>query len=178
MSLFGSLNLPPKTAVNLLIGAGALVLFLLLGMVPKQQHLGELSDQIDQAKFEIEQQNTLWPLYEKIQEIAAAGGAQAPQVPARELLNQEQVSHVTDTLAQIIVSTGLEAESVAPDPSSLGKGSKALSVTIRVKGEMDRFRQLLTELAALPSFVNVQTVRISQSPTKKEYTVTVWLAAG
>jgi len=173
----GGLKLPPKTALYLLIGLGVVVLFVLLGIVPMQQSLGKLDEDIDQTRFRIEEQNALHPIYKRMQAIATGGGVTAPQLPVKQSLNQEQVSRLTDTLTQLIVKCGLEAQAVAPDPSSLGQGSKSLAVTVHVRGEQEKFRGFLGELALQPSFENVETVQVAPKGGAMEYTVTFWLGA-
>ncbi len=170
-------KLPPKTALYLLIGIGVIVLFVLLGIVPMYQSLGKLDGSITQARFRIEEQNVLHPIYQRMQAIAAAGGAKAPQLPKKQSLNQGQVSEVTDTLAQIIVKSGLEARTVVPDPSSLGSGSKSLAVTVNVRGAAERFHAFLAELALQPGFENVETLVLTPVGGSLEYTVKFWLAA-
>jgi len=171
------LKLPPKTALYLLIGLGVVVLFILLGIVPMQQSLRKLDDSIAQARFRIEEQNALHPIYLHMLAIAAAGGTKAPQLPRKQSLNQEQVSRLTDTLTQIIMKSGLEVQTVVPDPSSLGMGSKSLAVTVHVRGSREKFHDFLMELAVQPSFENVETVQVTPKAGSMEYMVTFWLAA-
>ena len=173
----GGLKLPPKTALYLLVGIGVVVLFVLLGIVPMYQSLGRLDDSITQARFRIEEQNVLHPIYLRMLAIAAAGGAKAPQLPKKQNLNQDQVSQLTDTLAQVIVKSGLEARSVVPDPSSLSLGSKSLAVTVNVRGGPERFHAFLQDLALQPSFENMESLVLTPSAGSLEYTVKFWMAA-
>lgn len=171
------LKLPPKTALYLLVGLGVLVLFVLLGIVPMFQSLGRLDDSIVQTRFRIEEQNVLHPIYQRMLGIAAAGGAKAPELPKKQSLNQSQVSQLTDTLAQVIIKSGLEVRTVVPDPSSLSLGSKSLAVTIHVRGATERFRAFLADLALQPSFENVETLVLTPSAGSMEYAVKFWMAA-
>lgn len=171
------IKLPPKTMLYLLVGLGVLVLFVLLGLIPMQRKLHQLDRRIEQAKFRIEEQSALHPIYMKMLEVAKAGGATAPKLPDREGLGQKAVSELTDFMAQLIVKAGLEAQSVVPDPGSLGKGSKSLAVNIHVRGPMEKFRALLGELAMLPSFENVESIKVEPGGGPRNYTLKVWLAA-
>lgn len=170
-------KLPPKTALYLLIGSGVLVLFVLLGIVPMQKHLLGLDRQIEQTKFRIEEQNALHPIYLKMQAIGRAGGATAPKLPDKASLGQTGVADLTDSLAQVIIKSGLEAQSVVPDPSSLGKGSKTLAVSVHVRGPMERFREFLSELVMLPSFENVENIQIQPGSGPREYKLKLWMTA-
>jgi len=170
-------KLPPKTAIYLLIGSGVIVLFVLLGVIPMQKSLLETEHEIEQARFRIEEQGALHPIYEKMLAIAKAGGATAPKLPEKASLGQQGVSGITDTLTGLIVKGGLEAQSVVPDPGSLGQGSKALAVTIHVRGSLDRFREFLAALAVLPSFNNVESVQVKPGSGLWDCTVKVWLTA-
>ncbi|MFZ5428315.1 MAG: hypothetical protein ACOZEN_15225 [Thermodesulfobacteriota bacterium] len=170
-------KLPPKTALYLLVGSGAIVLFVLLGIIPMQKKLLSLDKQIEQAKHRIDQQGALHPIYLKMLSIAKAGGAKAPKLPDRQGLGQQAVSQLTDTMAQLIVKTGLEAQSVTPDPSSLGKGSKSLAVTLHVRGTLDQFRTFLSELAMLPSYENIETLKVEPGGGPRDYNLKIWLTA-
>ena len=177
ISASGFGKLPPKTVLYLLIGSGAIVLFILLGIIPMQQKLVELDRSIAQTQFRIEEQGALHPIYMKMLSIARAGGAKAPKLPDKQGLGQKAVSELTDTMAKLIVDSGLEAQSVAPDPSSLGKGSKFLAVNIKARGPMERFRAFLGEVAMLPSFQNIQTLQVEPGDGVRTYAVKLWLAA-
>jgi Tfp pilus assembly protein PilO len=170
-------KLPPKTVLYLLIGSGVLVLFVLLGILPMQRSLHEYDRQIEQAKFRIEEQNALHPIYMRMLSIAQAGGAKAPPLPEKQSLGQKAVSEITDSIAQLVVAAGLEAQSVVPDPASLGRGSRSLAVNIHVRGSLERFRAFLAELAMQPSFENIETVRIAPGNGPRDCTLTVWLAS-
>lgn len=170
-------KLPPKTALYLLIGSGVVVLFVLLGIIPMQKHLLQQDRDIEQAKFRIEEQSALHPIYMKMLGIAKARGATAPKLPEKQSMSQKDVSELTDTLAQLIVKSGLEAQTVAPDPSSLGKGSKFLAVNIHVKGQLEQLREFLGELAMMPSFENIESLKVEPGGGPRDCTVRVWLAA-
>lgn len=170
-------KLPPRTVLYLLIGSGALVLFILLGIIPMQKNLLDLDRKIEQTKFRIEEQSVLHPIYLKMLGIARAGGAAAPALPERKGLGQQAVSELTDYLAQVIVSKGMEAQTVTPDPGSLGKGSKFLAVSLHVRGTLDQFHSLLAELAMMPSFENVETLKVEPGDGPKEFTFKIWLTA-
>jgi Tfp pilus assembly protein PilO len=173
----GMNKLPPKTALYLLIGAGVLALFVLVGVIPKQRHLHDLDSKIEQAKYRIEEQSALHPIYLKMLAIAGAEGVKAPKTPDRQGLGQKAVSEITDTLAQLIVKSGLEAQSVTPDPASLGKGSKSLAVNIHVRGALEKLRVFLGELAMLPFYENLENVKIQPGAGPRDCTLKVWLAA-
>ncbi|WP_243439354.1 type 4a pilus biogenesis protein PilO [Fundidesulfovibrio soli] len=170
-------NLPPKTALYLLIGTGVLLLFILLGIVPMHNKLQELDTQMQQTRFRIDEQGALHPIYVKMLEIAKANGATAPKLPDKQGLGQKAVSELTDTLAQIIVKTGLEVQTVTPDPASLGKGSKFLAVNIHVRGSMDKIRDFLGELAMLPSYQNLESLKLQPGSGARDCTIRIWLAA-
>jgi Tfp pilus assembly protein PilO len=170
-------KLPPRTVLYLLIGSGVIVLFVLLGIIPMQKRLQQQDRDIEQKKFRIEEQHALHPIYLKMLAIAKAGGTTAPKLPDREGLGQKAVSEITDSLAQLIIQAGLEAQSVVPDPSSLGKGSKSLAVNIHVRGSLERFRGFLDALAMLPSYENVETLKVQPGNGPRDYTITVWLTA-
>lgn len=173
----GMNKLPPKTALYLLIGVGVLALFVLVGVIPMQQHLHDLDGKIEQAKYRIEEQSALHPIYLKMLSIAAADGVKAPPVPERQGLGQKAVSEITDSLAQLVVKSGLEAQSVTPDPGSLGKGSKSLSVNIHVRGPLEKLRAFLGDLAMLPAYENMENVKIQPGAGPRDCTLKVWLAA-
>jgi Tfp pilus assembly protein PilO len=170
-------NLPPRTALYLLIGSGVVVLFVLLGIIPMQKHLLEQDNKIEQVKFRIEEQSALHPIYVKMLSIAQAGGVKAPKLPEKQYLGQKDVSELTDTMAHLIVKTGMEAQSVVPDPNTLGKGSKSLAVNIHVRGSLEQFRAFLGELAMMASFENIETLRVAPGNGPRDYTLTVWVAA-
>lgn len=178
MALRGTTGkLPPKTALYLLVGSGVIVLFVLLGIIPMQKKLINLDKQIVQASYRIDEQGALHPIYLKMLSIAKAGGAKAPKLPERQGLGQQAVSEITDTMAQLIVKTGLEAQTVVPDPSSLGKGSKSLAVAIHVRGTLEQFRTFLGELAMLPSYENIETLKVEPGGGPRDYNLKVWLTA-
>jgi Tfp pilus assembly protein PilO len=173
----GFSGLPPKTALYLLIGLGVIVLFVLLGIVPMQKSLQDLDRQMEQTRFRIDEQGALHPIYLKMLAIAKAGGASAPKLPEKQSLGQKDVSELTDSLAQLVVKTGLEAQSVAPDPGSLGKGSKFLAVNIHVRGSLEQTRVFLGELAMLPSYENLESLKLEPGSGPRDLTLKVWLAA-
>lgn len=170
-------KLPPKTMLYLLVGLGVLMLFVLLGVIPMQRNLHQLDRKIEQARYRIEEQSALHPIYLKMLSVAQAGGATAPKLPEREGLGQKAVSELTDFITQVIVKTGLEAQSVVPDPASLGKGSKSLAVNVHVRGPMEKFRAFLGEMALLPSFENIETLKAGPGGGPRDYTLKIWLAA-
>lgn len=169
-------NVPTRTLV--LCGAGALAVVLVLaGLIwPAASRVGQLDRDIADMRARLDEQKILRPLFDSlktlVKDVDVAG---LPPVQAQKL-PQEQVATVSGLFEESARRSGARIFSVTPDPDSLARGSKHLSVRAVVQGEVDAFRLFLLEVGRLPYLDQVGGVVIRQTPDGREYAVTVWLA--
>ena len=167
-------DLPRQSLMYLLLCAGGVLAFALVGILPSYRNLNELDNSIANLNAQIEEKKILLPIYQKLRESQAAGFKDEP-VLAKTGLPESRIDNMLDMFEEIARTNGLEATSAVPELKSSAGDSKSLVVHVMIKGNFFNFRKLLVALADLPYLDHVEEVQIQEGSNGKEYSLKLWL---
>jgi hypothetical protein len=174
-----AISLPKRSLYYILMCAGGILAFVLLGIVPAQRALMELETEIASTRARIEEQDTLFPRFQELLRQERAFYETGLSLPAeRGTLPRDQVDGVAGILGVIAGRCNLEIPSVTPDLKSLADGSRTLAVRATVRGEFDLFRDFLLELNRLPYLDRINEVQVQETTGGLELRLRVSLALG
>ncbi len=173
---FVTTRLPARTALAAIIGFVVLVLAGVVLLYPVVRGSIRLSTDIARETQRIEEQKALLPLYLEMKKIVDQGIAQGLPPGKTVPLALDQVPGVSALFEDCASASGAQAFTVTPDPDSLARGAKSLSVRIVLRGEPDDFRKFLAAAGRLPSLETIETIRAKRVSEGYDYLVVAWLA--
>ena len=160
----------------MLFCGGGILAFVLLGIVPSHMKLRELDLEISTVKTRIEEQESLFPVFQDLlqkERMLYELGLLLPSTRSR--LSQDQIGGISGTLGQTAEKCNLEIINVATDLKSLEADVKTLRVRASVKGEFLQFRCFLLELNRLPYLQSIDELRVLQMSDAEELQLTLSL---
>jgi Tfp pilus assembly protein PilO len=169
-------RLPAKTVTGMTVLFAVLVVAGFLFLYPVLRDAARLDAEIAREKSRLEEQKALVGVYQEFKKLVDQGLAEnlppAKSVP----LPKVRVSGVSELFEECAAKSGMEAASITPDPDSLARGGKSLSVRVTLRGEPGQFRDFLAEVGRLPSLETLETIRIQRVSEGFDYQVVAWLA--
>ncbi|MDQ7830145.1 MAG: hypothetical protein RDU30_00285 [Desulfovibrionaceae bacterium] len=178
MSAFGiaTTKLPARTALGMAVLFVALIVFGFVFLYPVLREANRLDGEIAHEKTRLEEQQALAGFYVEFKKLIDAGLAENLPSPKVVPLPKVRVSGISDLFEACVAKSGIEAVSIIPDPDSLARGGKSLSVRVMLRGEPGQFRDFLAEAGRLPPLEGVETIRIQRVSEGFDYQVVAWLA--
>ncbi len=169
-------KLPTRSAVAAIIGFVVLLLVGVVLLYPVVRDGLRLSEDIAKEGRRIEEQQALLPLYMEMKKIVDQGVAQGLPPAKTVALALDQVPGVSALFEECAAKSGAQTFTVTPDPDSLAKGGKSLSVRVVLRGEPENFRNFLVGVGRLPSLETIETIRAKRVSEGFDYLVVAWLA--
>ena len=161
----------------LLCFAGVM-LFVFLGIIPGYKSLAVLNEKTKDLQLEIDKQETLLPIYQKlVQEIEIRKSKVLP-FPTRTKLPMEQMDEFFLEFTSLAKRSNMIALSVRPELNSLKENSGFLLVYTVFKGDFLDLRKLLIGLGEIPYLEYIEEIEIKQAERGKEYKMKIWIALG
>jgi hypothetical protein len=166
-----NIDIPAQSAFIAGAGLALLGAFALIAIYPAHLGLTGMESEITAVSRRIEEQKILAPIYREFVKEAT----DVPKPANTEKITTDQVNKLVDVFGKTGTKSGLSVVSVTPDPESLAKRSKLLSVTLVMRGELDQIRAFLSEISSLSFVDTLETIRIQTAKDAKELYVVAWL---
>jgi hypothetical protein len=167
---------PKRTITYALIGLSGILFIVLVGIIPKQFSLARLDQQIKSIQFQLEEQKSLYPIYQDLQKRTQAGDSKVLPSPARSALLRTQFNAIPATFREIARKANLDMVSASPDLNSLSSESRLLQVNAVIRGNYFNFRKFLIGLGEVPYLERIEEIQIQQNEDTMEFKMKIWLA--
>ena len=168
--------LPTQSLIYLLICCAGILVFLMMIIFPAQKSTAELDAEIVDLQARIEEQRILSPVFKSLFKKAKAKNQNGLPAQTKEKLSRDDISDLTVQLQKIAKDNNLQIDELAPDVNSLTDNSGFLSVNLTASGQFLDFRNLLVDLAMIPSFEMIETIDVRAMEGQRHVNVRVWLA--
>jgi hypothetical protein len=169
-------GLPAQSLLYLLICAGGIIGFFLLAIYPYHKYLAGLDREIKTIEVQIEEQKRLFPVYEDLLKKMNITQKGTLPFPRKGKLDREKTDEISSIFEEIARKSNLSPVSIVPDVTSLVKGSRLLSITVRMEGDFFHFRNFLALLNGMPFLEHIEEIQIQTAGEIKEFGLKVWLA--
>jgi hypothetical protein len=176
MPLKAFMLIPKRNIVVYLSALGALVLFILVGIIPVQRYSAGLDRQIKDLRFQVEEQKNLQPIYQSLKAKSQAGTGRVLPTPEKSRLSRDLIGMVPSTIKKIAANANMDPLSITPDVNALVGQPRYLLVHSVVRGEFYDFRRYLIGLGQLPYLERIEEIEIQQNPDLMEFKMKIWLA--
>lgn len=166
-----------KGTTLFLVCAGLLViiLFFILWVIPLQNSLAELDEEIAATKARVDIQEKIRPLYAKLAEKAKTEEVEKLPLPAGKPLPRLQIESILPAFAEIANKNDMKIASFNPVIAGLEKTSGRLRVDMTVLGNFFDFRKLLIDMGAIPYVETVEEIQIERVENMKKIDMKVRL---
>jgi hypothetical protein len=175
MSKFG---IPEKSIWYIFIYAGIIIIITVLGIIPVYRYNSNANENIKKINDQIKQQSDLKPQYSMLAAVLEKKQAQALPYTQRSKIPREQAGKFQQDFRAIADKTGMMVVSYAPDMANLAGDSSYLLHNVAVKGEFNKFRQMLIELENVPYLDRIDEINIQQRPDGMEYKLKILIELG
>jgi hypothetical protein len=155
--------------------SGAVILALILLLILVFPNFSGSQD-IDELKAQIAEQEALYPLYEELRSEMKRKVPKGLLCPDSARLARGDTGKISLLFENICTETNMKLLKVVPNIESLNKTPGHLSVDARLKGDFLRFRDFLIRLGEMPFLQTIEKIRIQSVVEAKEFTVTAWFA--
>jgi hypothetical protein len=167
---------PKRTIFYSLLCLSCILFIILVGIIPKQFSLGYLDQKIKNIQFQVEEQKSLYPIYQDLQKRAQVGDSKVLPAPARSTLLRTQLNAIPATLREIARKANLDMVSASPDLNSLSSESRLLQVNAIIRGNFFNFRKFLIGLGEVSYMERVEEIQIQQNEDTMEFKIKLWFA--
>lgn len=169
-------KLPARSVMGMAVLFVTLIVFGFAFLYPVLRVSARLDADIAREKARLEEQQALAGYYAAFKKLVDQGLAeQLP--PARTVpLPLSRVSGVSALFEACATASGIDAVSITPDPDSLARGAKSLSVRVTLRGDPEKFRGFLVEAGRIASLETIENIRIQRVSEGFDYQVVAWLA--
>jgi len=165
-----------RSIIYSLVCLSIILFIILVGIIPKQFSLMRLDQKIKSIQFQIEEQKSLYPIYQDLQKRTRARDSKALPSPLKSPLLRTQLDIIPATFREIARKANLDMVSASPDLNSLSSESKLLLINVVIKGNFFNFRKFLIGLGEVPYLERVEEIQIQQNEDTMELKMKVWLA--
>ena len=170
--------IPKRSLLDSLICLSGVLLIVFAGIVPNQFSLARLDQKIKSIQFQIEEQKSLYPIYQVLQKKYQTRDAKVLPAPARSPLPPTQLETIPSTFRQIAQKANIDTVSVSPNLSSLGNEPRFLLVDTVVRCDFSNFRKFLIGIGEVPYLERIEEIQIQQNEDTMEFKMKIWLALG
>ncbi|NDY56399.1 hypothetical protein G3N56_06540 [Desulfovibrio sulfodismutans] len=169
-------KLPTRSIMGMVVLFVSLIVFGSVFVYPVLRASARLGGEIAREKARLEEQQALIGFYTEFKKLVDQGMAENLPPAKAVPLPLSRVSGVSGLFETCAAASGIEAVSITPDPDSLARGAKSLSVRVTLRGEPEKFRDFLVEMGRLASLETVENIRIQRVSEGFDYQVVAWLA--
>lgn len=168
--------IPKRTIIYSLLCLSGILCIILVGIIPKQLSLTHLDQRIKSIQFQIEEQKSLYPIYQDLQKITQARDSKVLPSPVRSTLLRTQLNAIPANFREIARKANLDMVSASPDLNSLSGESKTLLVNAVIRGNFFNFRKFLIGLGEVPYLDRIEEIHIQQNEDTMEFKMKIWIA--
>jgi hypothetical protein len=167
---------PKQTLINLLISLSGVLIIVLAGIVPNYITSANLDRKISGLQFQIEEQKTLYPIYQLLKDRSQKKMPRVLPLPVKSKLSRGNMRSIPTTFKDIARSVNMNMVSISPDLNSLRIDPRFLPVDMAVAGDFFNFRKFLIALVGVPYLERIEELQIRQNQETMEFKVKICLA--
>lgn len=172
------INIPQQSIIYTGLCLIGVLIFILVGIIPAGRSLVELDTQIAGARYKMEEQKALRPLFQSLQGQSEKKESRILPLPEKGKLPQTRIDTIPITFRTAAKVSGMTLVSAIPDLNALTGDAQMLSVNVVLRGDFIRFRKFLIHLGGIPYVNQIEEIMIQGKPDTKEFRLKVWVAVG
>ena len=158
---------PRECVSNVVSSLAAVIVFACAAIIPSYLSRLDLEQQIGNARFRLEQHQTLLPLYESLKKAPRADFP-ALVVPVKTSLKKDDVDSALTAVRDIAVKSAVAVNYINPDLSAASAQTKSVAVDVSLIGSFENFRTVLANIGSLPYVENFQNLSMQRKANGQE----------
>ena len=171
-------NIPQQSVIYTGFCLIGVLLFIFLGIIPAGRSLVDLDTQIAGARYKMEEQKALRPLFQSLQSQSEEKESQILPLPEKGKLPQARIDTLPMTFRTAAKVSGMTLASAIPDLNALTGDAQMLSVNVVLRGDFIRFRKFLIQLGGIPYVQQIEEIAIQGKTDVTEFRLKIWVAVG
>lgn len=157
--------------------SGVVILVVIFLMIyPDYRATVLLDKNIKDLNTKIETQKMLSPLFQKLLTEIDFNVPEGLPFPKDEKLSQEKAQNIPAIIHGLADGAGLKVVEISSDLDSTLDGSGVLKISVVMRGDFMKFRDLLMALGKLPYLERIERIKIESIEGAKEISLKLWLA--
>lgn len=172
------INIPQQSIIYIVVCLIGVLIFILAGILPTGRSLGELDGQLADARYKMEEQKVLRPLFRSLQSQSEKKESQILPLPEKGKLPQAQIDTLPITFRTAAKVSGMTLVSAIPNLSALTGDAQMLSVNAVLWGDFLQFRKFLIQLGGMPYVQHIEEITIQGKTDVTEFRLKIWVAVG
>jgi hypothetical protein len=172
------INIPQQSIIYIGVCLIGILIFIFGGIIPAGRTLTELDARLDDAKYKLEGQRTLMPMFQSLQGRNEKKESQSLPLPEQGKLPQSRIDTLPGTFSTAAKVSGMALVSALPNLNALTGDAQFLSVDAVLRGNFLQFRKFLIQLGSLPYVHHIEEITIQGKADMTEFSVKIWVAVG
>ncbi|MGO9013729.1 MAG: type 4a pilus biogenesis protein PilO [Dissulfurispiraceae bacterium] len=157
------ISVPRECVSNLLSSLATVIVFLCVAIIPAYLSRVAVEQKITNAKYRLDQHQTLLPLYESLKKAPRADFP-ALAAPVKTALKKADVGNALSAVRDIAGKSSMTVNYINPDLSEASSHTQSLAVDVSLKGSFENFRTMLADIGALPYVESLENLSIQREP--------------
>ncbi len=172
------IKFPRQSIVYIGLCLTGIMIFLLAGILPAKGTLADLEADTAVIQYRIEEQKTLAPLYQTLQETNGKKESAILPLPEKGKLPKDKIETLPRVIEAAVKSSGMTLVSAVPNLAGLTGDARFIEMDILLHGNFINFRKFLITLGGIPYLEHIEEITIQAKPDGKEYRLKLWMAIG
>jgi regulator of protease activity HflC (stomatin/prohibitin superfamily) len=172
------INIPQQSVIYIGVCLVGILIFVFWGIIPAERTLAELDTRIEDARYKLEGQKALTPLFQSLQGRSEKKESQVLPLPEQGKLQQTRIDTLPLTFGAAAKASGMTLVSALPNLNALTGDAQFLSVDAVLRGDFIRFRKFLIQIGGLPYVHHIEEITIQGKADMTGFRVKIWVALG
>jgi hypothetical protein len=173
-----NINIPRHSVTYFLVCLFGILVFVFVGIIPSYKSIAGLNQRIEEMKFQMEEQKSLFPIYQSLNKQMQKSESESLPFPPRAKLATGQIDKLVSMVRDVAGQNKVALVSATPDLKSLTNDSKSLLLNMTVTGDFFSFRKFLIGIVSIPYLERIEEIQMQQTPDNLEMKAKVWIALG
>jgi Tfp pilus assembly protein PilO len=178
MAELKDLKIQKRGIAYVIAGLLFLLVFLFAVVFPMNNWSKDLDSRTAEAKFKLQEQQTLLPVYQALKAESEKTLAATLPMPPKSPLPRARINTLPGSFAISAKRSGMSLVSAKPDLTGLTGTFQTLPVNIVLRGQFVDFRKFLVGLGGMPFVERIEEIAIQEAADTKEFKLKVWVAIG
>jgi Tfp pilus assembly protein PilO len=172
-----NINIDQKNSIlYLVIYGGIILIIILVGILPYYLKISNQVKENDKLKYQIKEQKELGPVYQTLIKANENKNVLILPHPEKTALPRSESGKFQTDFQNAVKKSGLKIVTFTPDINISVSTSTSYLHNIVLKGELDDFRRMLTELGSIPYIDRIEEINIQQNTGSMEFKMKVWIS--
>ena len=158
-----TISVPRKCISNLILSLTGVIVLVCAAIIPAYLSRAALEQKISDARYRLNQHQTLLPLYTSLKKAPQAD-LPALAAPVKTALKRADIDIALTAVKDIAGKSAITVSYINPDLSGVSANTQSLAVDLLLKGKFENFRTVLADIGALPYVESVEDLSIQQEP--------------